>query len=160
MSFIISKKALADSMNSSPISLLIATLSLFLWRPIIEELASAFSRSGSNYTYLYVLEKCMNQRTYSTLNRVNSTTKSIALAAGAFALLDFATTITVSAATASAYIAGEYPLPFPIYVGTILTLVTPVMISLSGLRESARVATGIMAFHVCPFCRSSFVAVL
>jgi hypothetical protein len=37
---------------SSPISLLVATLLLSLWRPIMEELASAISVDGANYSYL------------------------------------------------------------------------------------------------------------
>jgi hypothetical protein len=82
------------------------------------------------------------------ISRINSTTKTVALIGGAFALLDFVTTSIVSAATAAAYIAGEHSLPFPDFVATILFAVAPVLISLSGLRESARVATGIMIFHV------------
>lgn len=38
----------------SPISLLIATLLLWLWRPIMEELASALAFDGANYVYLCV----------------------------------------------------------------------------------------------------------
>ncbi|KAL5478554.1 hypothetical protein ACEPAI_2738 [Sanghuangporus weigelae] len=68
----------------SPVSLPIATSTLFLWRPIIEELTSAFSTSGANYTFL-----------------INSSTKSAALVGGALALLDYSTTSVVSAATAS-----------------------------------------------------------
>lgn len=33
----------------------IATLTLFLWRPIMVELGSALPISGAPYTYLYVL---------------------------------------------------------------------------------------------------------
>jgi hypothetical protein len=80
--------------------------------------------------------------------RINSTTKTVALIGGAFALLDFATTSIVSAATASAYVYGEHSLPFPFFVGTLLFMVTPVCVGLSGLRESATVATVIMSFHV------------
>lgn len=39
--------------SSSPISVLVATLLLSLWRPIMEELASAISIDGANYSYLY-----------------------------------------------------------------------------------------------------------
>ncbi|KAH8112836.1 amino acid permease-domain-containing protein [Phellopilus nigrolimitatus] len=114
----------------SPISLLIATSTLFLWRPIIEELTSAFPISGANYTYL-----------------INVTSKGIALMGGALALLDYATTVVVSASTASAYISGEVKLPFPIYVGTLIIVVLPLIISLLGLRESTRTALGILSFH-------------
>ncbi|KAL5497753.1 hypothetical protein ACEPAH_2684 [Sanghuangporus vaninii] len=115
----------------SPISLLIATSTLFLWRPIIEELTSAFAISGTNYTYL-----------------INSSTKSVALVGGALALLDYSTTSVVSAATASEYVAGETSLPYPICVGTILFAIFPLVISLLGLRESARTAFGILTLHM------------
>lgn len=80
------------------------------------------------------------------------TTKTVALAAGAVSLLDYATTVVVSSATASAYIAGEVNLPFPAFVGTIIIVILPLIISLLGLKESARTAFGILAFHV----RASF----
>lgn len=63
-------------------------------------------------------------------------------------LLDYATTVVVSAATASEYIAGEVNLPFPTFVGTIIIVILPLIISLLGLKESARTAFGILAFHV------------
>ena len=82
------------------------------------------------------------------------TTKTVALTGGALALLDYATTAVVSAATASAYVAGEAVLPFPTYVGTILFAVLPLTISFLGLKESARTAFGILTFHVSPGSKS------
>lgn len=82
------------------------------------------------------------------ISRINSSTKSVALAAGALALLDYSTTSVVSAATASEYVSGEAALPYPVYVGTILFAISPLAISLLGLRESARTAFGILALHV------------
>ncbi|TDL27804.1 hypothetical protein BD410DRAFT_893978 [Rickenella mellea] len=114
----------------SPISLFVATLTIFLWRPIFEELASALPITGANYTYL-----------------LNVSSKSFALAAAALALLDYVTTAVISAATASAYISGEVSLPFPVFVGTILLAALPVGISLCGLRESARTAFAILSLH-------------
>lgn len=38
----------------SPVCLLVVTLMLALWRPFMNELASALPRSGSNYFYLFV----------------------------------------------------------------------------------------------------------
>jgi hypothetical protein len=54
----------------------------------------------------------------------------------------------VSAATAASYLAGEVTLPFPVYVGAVFVFVLFTLVSLSGLRESARVATGVLAMHV------------
>lgn len=78
--------------------------------------------------------------------------KAFALTGGALTLLDYATTVTVSASTASAYIWGEIDIPFPVYVGTIIIVATPLFISLLGLRESARTALCIMMFHVSFLC--------
>ncbi|KIJ64677.1 hypothetical protein HYDPIDRAFT_111242 [Hydnomerulius pinastri MD-312] len=121
----------AISSVNSPLSMFVATLTLFLWRPIMEELGSALPIAGAPYTYL-----------------LNVTTKSVALLGAALLLLDFAATAVVSAATASSYLAGEVAIPFPLYVGTILVLVIFTAVSLAGLRESARVASGVLALHL------------
>ncbi|KAI6002150.1 amino acid permease-domain-containing protein [Pisolithus albus] len=115
----------------SPISLFIAALSLFLWRPIMEELGSALPISGAPYTYL-----------------LNTSTKFVALVGAALLLLDFAATAVTSAATAVGYLAGELVIPFPIYVGTLLVFVLFTAVSLAGLKESARVASGVLSFHL------------
>lgn len=80
--------------------------------------------------------------------RINVTSKGIALVGGALTLLDYATTVVISASTASMYLAGEIVLPFPIYVGALIFLLIPLTISLLGLKESARTAFGIMVLHV------------
>ncbi|KAI6126789.1 amino acid permease-domain-containing protein [Pisolithus sp. B1] len=115
----------------SPISLLVAALSLFLWRPIMEELGSALPISGAPYTYI-----------------LNASTKSVALVGAALLLLDFAATAVTSAATAMSYLAGELAIPFPVYVGTLLVFVLFTAVSLAGLKESARIASGVLSFHL------------
>ncbi|KAF9531070.1 AAAP amino acid permease [Crepidotus variabilis] len=116
----------------SPISLFIATLILYLWRPIIEELASALPISGAPYTYL-----------------LQVSTKTLALVGASLLLLDFASTAIVSAAIAATYLAGEVPaLPFPTWAGAIMVLAIFTVISLLGVRESARVAFGLLFFHL------------
>ncbi|TFK40382.1 AAAP amino acid permease [Crucibulum laeve] len=116
----------------SPISLFIATLILFLWRPIMEELASALPISGAPYTYI-----------------LNVSTKSLALVGASLLLLDFASTAVVSAATAATYLAGEVPsLPFPIWVGAAIVLFLFTIISLTGIKESARIALIVLALHM------------
>ncbi|KAF9556823.1 hypothetical protein CPC08DRAFT_641000 [Agrocybe pediades] len=116
----------------SPISLIIATLVLFLWRPIMEELASALPISGAPYTYI-----------------LNVSTKTFALVGAALLLLDFSSTSIVSAATAATYLSGEVPsLPFPTWVGAILVLTIFTFVSLMGVRESARIALAVLSLHV------------
>ncbi|KAI6126792.1 hypothetical protein F5141DRAFT_356945 [Pisolithus sp. B1] len=46
------------------------------------------------------------------------------------------------------YLAGEVALPFPLYVGTLLVFVLFTAISLAGLKESARVASSVLSFHL------------
>ncbi|KAJ7057403.1 hypothetical protein C8F01DRAFT_1256655 [Mycena amicta] len=117
----------------SPISLFVATLTPFLWRPIMEELVHEFPISGAPYSYL-----------------LNVSRKSLALLAAALMLLDFSCTSVVSAATASSYITAELPsspgIPAPAL--TLALLVLFAIISLSGLKESARIAAGVLVFHV------------
>jgi hypothetical protein len=81
-------------------------------------------------------------------NRLNGSTKSVALLGAALLLLDFAATAVVSAATAVSYLAGEIHIPFPLWVGTMFVFILFTAVSLAGLRESARVASGVLALHV------------
>nr|GAT55555.1 AAAP amino acid permease [Mycena chlorophos] len=120
----------------SPISLFVATLTLFLWRPIMGELVAALPLSGAPYSYL-----------------LNTSRKSLALVGAALMVLDFTSTSVVSAATASSYITAEIPptsaishhLPPPAL--TLLILTTFATISLSGLKDSARVSAAVLAYH-------------
>ncbi|KAJ6496083.1 amino acid permease-domain-containing protein [Mycena sanguinolenta] len=115
----------------SPISLFMATLTLFLWRPIMEELASVLPISGAPYSYI-----------------LNIARKSFALLSATLLLLDFTSTSVVSAATAASYLAGEVVLPFPTFVGAALVLVIFAFVSLTGLKESTRIASVVLALHV------------
>lgn len=82
------------------------------------------------------------------MNRLNVTSKPIALVAAALLLLDFASTSVVSAATAVSYLAGEVSLPFSIAIGSLLVLLIFTLISLSGMRDSARIALVVLTLHV------------
>jgi len=80
---------------------------------------------------------------------LNVSTKTFALAGAALLLLDFASTSIVSAATAAAYLAGEVPaLPFPAWVGAVIVLALFTIVSLMGVRESARIALAVLSLHV------------
>lgn len=83
-----------------------------------------------------------------SLFRLNVGSKNLALISAALLLLDYAATAVVSAATAVSYLSGEVHLPFPVIVGTLLILVVFATISLSGLRESARIALVVFTLHV------------
>ncbi|KAH6906793.1 amino acid permease [Coprinopsis sp. MPI-PUGE-AT-0042] len=115
----------------SPIALFVATLVLFLWRPMMVELASALPISGAPYTYL-----------------LNVSSKPLALVSATLLLLDFASTSVVSAATAATYLAGEVTLPFPVWALAALVMVLFTIVSLFGVRESARIALSVLSVHV------------
>ena len=132
----------------------VTTLTLFLWRPIMVELGSALPISGAPYTYLYVLPfispaELLTRKHEFQSDRLNGSSKIVALVGAAILLLDYAVTAVVSAATAIPYLAGEVALPFPLYVGALLVFILFTAVSLTRLRESARVASGVLAFHVC-----------
>jgi amino acid transporter len=79
---------------------------------------------------------------------LNVSSKSMALVSAALLLLDYAATSVVSAATAAAYLAGEVTLPFPSWVGAVIVLVVFLVISLTGMKESARLALAVLLLHV------------
>ncbi|PWZ03009.1 hypothetical protein BCV70DRAFT_197245 [Testicularia cyperi] len=119
----------------SPISILIACLLLYPFRPVICELASALSASNAgNYSYMS-----------------NVTNKTIAVLAAAITLLDAVATGAVSAGTASAYIAGETAGSRGTIDGriiSILLLVGLAVFCLAGLRESSTLALAMFLLHV------------
>ena len=87
----------------------------------------------------------------SKICSLNISSKWLALLGAAMLILDYTATAVVSAATAAAYLAGEVALPFPPYVGALILLVIFTIISLSGLRESARLALAVLSLHVILF---------
>ena len=54
MSLIAILKRRALNVFRSPISLFVASITLFLWRPIMEELADALPIGGAPYSYMSV----------------------------------------------------------------------------------------------------------
>ena len=72
--------------------------------------------------------------------RINVCRKSLAIIGAALLLLDFTASSVVSAATAASYLAGEVALPFPQFVAAAFIVIIFALISLSGLKDSARLA--------------------
>ncbi|GAA5902217.1 hypothetical protein JCM8208_002507 [Rhodotorula glutinis] len=116
----------------SPISLLVATLLLSFWRPIMTELASALPISGANYAYL--------------LN--TSSSLPFALIAAGLTLLDDVATSVVAAATASSYIADQAPGIVGTTWMTILLLVGIATIGLVGVKGTASVTLTTLTVHL------------
>jgi amino acid transporter len=116
----------------SPISLTIACLILFLYRPILLELGSAIPVNGANYTYL-----------------LQFSGKTLAIISAAATLLDAASTSTVSAATAGAYLKGEFPnFRLPTAAFAVILLVLFVIVALFSVRESTAVTLSFTLIHV------------
>ncbi|GAA6016219.1 hypothetical protein JCM10207_000435 [Rhodosporidiobolus poonsookiae] len=115
----------------SPISLLVATLLLSFWRPIMVELAAALPISGANYAYL--------------LNSTNNL--SWALLGASLTLLDDIATSVVAAATAASYISDQ-GVPGATTWLTIVLLVGIAAISLVGIKGSAGVTLATLAIHL------------
>lgn len=91
---------------------------------------------------------------------LNVSTKPFALISAALLLLDFASTSVVSAATAASYLAGEVHLPFHPFVPAVLVLVLFTIISLTGIKESARIALVVLLFHVSLFTARRWTKIL
>ena len=128
---------IAASSVMSPISLLVACLLLYPFRPIICELASAMAASNAgNYSYFS-----------------NLSTKTIALLAAAITMLDAISTAAVSAGTASAYISGEATNTqgSAVIDGKLISVLLLVGLSvfcLAGIRDSSTVALCMFSLHV------------
>ncbi|GAA5832315.1 hypothetical protein JCM11251_006406 [Rhodosporidiobolus azoricus] len=115
----------------SPISLLIATLLLSFWRPIMRELGAVLPLSGANYAYL--------------LNSSSSLT--LALLAASLTLLDDIATSVVAAATAASYIADEAVKGGQTWL-TIVLLVAIALIGLLGVKGGATVTLTTLGIHL------------
>ncbi|KAN0066600.1 hypothetical protein ACQY0O_000694 [Thecaphora frezii] len=122
----------------SPLSIFVACLLLWPFRPVMCELASALSASNAgNYSYFS-----------------NVSTKTVSLLAAAITMLDAIATAAVSAGTASAYIAGETVRSdgtAPVIDArliSILLLVGLALLCLSGLRDSSSLALTMFLIHM------------
>ncbi|KAG8922084.1 hypothetical protein FRC02_012152 [Tulasnella sp. 418] len=119
----------------SPITLASACIMLFIFRPILLELGSAVRLNGANYAYL-----------------LQFSGKAMGLVGAAATLLDAVATSSVSAATASAYLSGEFA---ALFVGlrqaalAIGFLVALAIIGLISLKESSSVTLAFTTIHLC-----------
>lgn len=116
----------------SPISLAVACIILFVFRPILLELASAVKLNGSNYVYM-----------------LQFSGKLLGFVGAAATLLDALATSVVSSATAAAYLAGEFDnLPLKHSLLAIIMLVGLSITALVSMRESSRLTLTITVIHV------------
>ncbi|KAA1477796.1 hypothetical protein DENSPDRAFT_787193 [Dentipellis sp. KUC8613] len=116
----------------SPLCLVVACLLLLFFRPVMLELAAAVRLNGANYIYL-----------------LQFSGKLASVIGAAATLLDAVATSTVSAATASTYLTGEFGhLPVSSGVFTIIFLSAFGLLALAGIRESASLSASVFVFHI------------
>lgn len=112
------------------IALLIVAAVLFLYRRIYGEVVGALPLNGGAYNVL-----------------LNTTSKSNAAVAACLTILSYMATAVISAAEAMHYLHTLIP-DLPVILATVGLLTVFSLITISGISESARVATVIFIFHL------------
>lgn len=126
----VSGVAIAYAGQYAWISLLIVAGVLYLFRKIYSEVVGAIPMNGGAYNAL-----------------LNTTTKSTASIAAALTILSYMATAVISATTAMKYLGSLWDI-LPIIIATIVLLFIFMAIVISGITESARVATWIFLIHL------------
>ena len=112
------------------ITLLIVAFVLFLFRKIYGEVVGALPLNGGAYNAL-----------------LNTTSKSTASMAATLTILSYMATAVISANEAMHYFHAVFN-GIPIILATICLLLIFALLAIMGLKESAKVATGIFIFHL------------
>lgn len=112
------------------IALLIVAAVLFLYRRIYGEVVGALPLNGGAYNVL-----------------LNTTSKSNAAVAACLTILSYMATAVISASEAMQYLHTLIP-ALPVLIATVGLLTLFSLITISGITESARVATVIFVFHL------------
>jgi amino acid transporter len=112
------------------IALLIVAAVLFLFRKIYGEVVGALPLNGGAYNVL-----------------LNTTSKSNASVAACLTILSYMATAVISASEAMHYLHTLIP-SLPIVIATIVLLTFFLLLTISGISESAMVATIIFIFHL------------
>jgi amino acid transporter len=126
----VSALAIAFAGQYAWITLLIVSLVLFLFRKIYGEVVGALPLNGGAYNAL-----------------LNTTSKRMASFAATLTILSYMATAVISANEAIHYLHHLIP-PMPIIISTIGLLLFFAILTISGIRESAKVAIGIFLFHL------------
>jgi len=136
----VSALAIAFAGQYAWITLLIVSFVLFLFRKIYGEVVGALPLNGGAYNAL-----------------LNTTSKSTASFAATLTLLSYMATAVISANEAIHYLHHLVP-AIPIIITTIILLSFFGLLTIGGVKESAKVAIGIFLFHLTSFVLlSSFI---
>ena len=114
----------------APLSLLLVAAVLFLFRKVYGEVGTALSLNGGAYNVL-----------------LNTTSKRFASLAACLTILSYIATAVISAYEAMHY-AHQIWHALPVILATVLLLGLFAFLSILGISESAKVATGIFIFHI------------
>jgi amino acid transporter len=114
----------------APLALLMVSAVLFLYRKIYSEVGDALPLNGGAYNCL-----------------LNTTTKARASVAACMTVLSYIATAVISAKTSVEYVHALFG-HVPVIAGTIFILVLFAGLTIIGIGESAKAATGIFIFHI------------
>ena len=120
------------------ITLLIVAVVLYLFRKIYGEVVGAIPLNGGAYNAL-----------------LNTTSKSTASMAATLTILSYMATSVISANEAMRYF-HDIINQAPVIMSTVAVLLLFAILTIMGIRESARVATGIFVFHLVSLTVLSF----
>lgn len=115
----------------APLSLLLVAAVLYLFRKVYGEVGTALPLNGGAYNVL-----------------LNTTSKRFASLAACLTILSYIATAVISAYEAMHY-AHQIWHSLNVLLATIIMLGLFAFLSILGISESARVATGIFIFHIC-----------
>jgi len=114
----------------SPVIFIIIAAVLYLYKHVYTEVVEALPLNGGAYNCL-----------------LNATTKNIAAIAGVMTILSYMATSVISAKTAIEYLHTVVQ-QVPIIPGTMAIIIFFALLTLAGVKDSAKVAMGIFFFHV------------
>ncbi len=127
--FYVSGIAISFSGIFAPLILLFIGFVLYLYKAVYTEVVEALPTNGGAYNCL-----------------LNASSKTFASVAGTMTLLSYMATAVISGKTAIEYLYSAVKIPvFPV---TIILLLGFALLVISGIKDSAKVAFGIFAFHV------------
>lgn len=114
----------------APLILLMICLVLFFYKSVYTEVVEALPVNGGAYNCL-----------------LNATAKPIAATAGVMTILSYVATACISGSDGIDYIKSLFPM-VPAIPATIVGLFAFAMLVIAGIKDSAKVALGIFAFHI------------
>jgi amino acid transporter len=121
----------------APLVFLVIALVLYFYKHVYTEVVEALPLNGGAYNCL-----------------LNATSKPSAAVAGVMTTLSYVATTVISAKTAAEYLHTVIH-GFPVLPATAAIIIAFALLTIAGVRDSAKVAIGIFAFHI--FILSFFV---